>query len=39
MCRERDAIEPGVLDVQVWLLIVGHGEIAIETLDLFPAMR
>jgi hypothetical protein len=42
MCQKFDPIKPGVpgvLDARVWLLIVGHGENAIETLDFFLAMR
>jgi hypothetical protein len=39
MCNKFDPIEPGVFDARVWLLIVGHGEIVIETLDLFLATR
>jgi hypothetical protein len=39
MCQKYDPIGPGVTDARVWLLIVGHGEIAIETLDLILAMR
>jgi hypothetical protein len=39
MCHKRNPIEPGVLDIRVWRWIVGHGEIAIMTLNDFPAMR
>jgi hypothetical protein len=39
MCKKSDPSELGVLDVRARLLILGHGEIAIEVLDLFPAMR
>jgi hypothetical protein len=39
MCQKYDPIGHGVLDARVWLLIVGHGEIAIETLDTALRVR
>jgi hypothetical protein len=35
----HDPIEPGGLDVRIWLLIMGHGENAIETLDTALRVR
>jgi len=39
MCQKCALIKPVVNGARVWLLIVGHGENAIETLDRFLAMR